>query len=315
MRFQTCYTAPMSIILSVPIASDPLALERFVSEHLNMPYLTVRSWVLSGHITVNGELRKPQRYVHPGDTIHISPPPLQTHPATPEDLGLDVVYQDADLVIVNKPTGMATHPSAGWWHGSCINGLLYAIRDWPGIGQVAGPGVVHRLDRDTSGLLVFAKSEAAHQALLAAARERKIARRYLAWVTGALTGAGTITAPLGRDPENPYQEAVRPDGKAAITHYKVLATTPERSLVGLQLETGRTHQIRVHMAHVGHPVWGDPLYGQAQATGMTLHAASLAFVHPIRGEPLHFQVVPPPPWEAFAPLGNEVLAELALNFS
>lgn len=314
MLLQTCYTAHMSIVLSVPIANAPLALERFVAERLNMPYLTVRSWVLTGCITVNGEQRKPQRYIHPGDQIQITPPPLQPHPAMPEDLGLPLVYEDRDIVVVNKPAGMATHPSAGWWHGSCLNGLLFAIRDWPGINGVAGPGVVHRLDRDTSGLLVFAKSESAHQTLLAAVRERQIERRYLAWVTGTLTGAGTITAPLGRDPDNPYQEAVRSDGKTAITHYRVLQTTPERSLVGLKLETGRTHQIRVHMAYLGHPVWGDPLYGQAKEVGMTLHAAILAFVHPISEMPLRFQALPPASWETISPQEADILAELTLNF-
>lgn len=282
----------------IPPDAAAVSLERWLAAQLQRPHLEVRRWIATGHVQVDDGPAKASRRIQPGQRIRVSPPPLQPHAAQPEALPLPIRYADAHLIVVAKPAGMASHPGPGWWRGSCVNALLHSVRDWPGIGGVAGPGIVHRLDRDTSGLLVFARSESAHRGLLAQLQNQGFAREYLAWCGGTLTGQGLIDAPLGRDPHAPERVCVRTDGKAARTHYRVLAHTPTRSLLALRLETGRTHQIRVHLAHLGHPVWGDPVYGTAAPTGMALHAWRLGFAHPHSGEALHFTEKPPVTWMA-----------------
>jgi 23S rRNA pseudouridine1911/1915/1917 synthase len=282
----------------VPADVIPQSLETFVAAQLGCDRLEVRKWVQAGLVKVDGAPGKASRYVQPGQAIAVEPPPPTPHEAEPQDLPLPIRYQDAHLVVVAKPTGMATHPGPGWWKGSCVNALLYAVPEWPGVGGVAGPGIVHRLDRDTSGLLVFAKTDAAHQALLKAVKERDFDREYLAWVEGCLEGEGTIDAPLERDPDEPQKVAVRPDGKRAVTHWRAIESGPERSLLAVTLETGRNHQIRVHMAHIGHPVVGDPVYGHG-GPFMALHAWRLGLTHPVTGERLAFEEPPPEAWAAF----------------
>lgn len=279
--------------------SERCSLERYLAARLQVHHYKTRAWINAGHVQVDGFAAKAKRLVQPGQQIQVRIPPPQPHAAQPQDLPLPICHLDEDLVVVIKPAGMATHPGPGWWRGSCVNALLYAIQDWPGINGVAGPGIVHRLDRDTSGLLVFARSDRAHQALLQAVKERQFERGYLAWVQGQMQGQGTIAEPLGKDLLAPKRYAVRADGKAAITHYQVLQTRAERSLLKLRLETGRTHQIRVHLAHLGHPVWGDSLYGQPNrqtSSFMALHAQRLGFRHPCTGETLLFEAPPPAVW-------------------
>jgi 23S rRNA pseudouridine1911/1915/1917 synthase len=232
-------------------------------------------------------------------------PSVRPHPAEPEALPIAIRHLDADLVVVAKPAGMATHPGPGWWRGSLVNGLLHHVRDWPGVGGVAGPGIVHRLDVHTSGLLVVARTDRAHKALLAAAAAHELERVYLAWVDGLVREPGTISAPLGRDDVEPQRVIVRPDGKVAVTHFRPLSWQAGRTLLRVVLETGRTHQIRVHMAHLGHPVVGDPRYGKPGAV-MALHAWMLAFVHPVTGQRLQLVEPPPGAWEAFGALPREV---------
>lgn len=289
--------------LVVPSDVVPQALETFVASQLeDIDRLVVRDWVKQGRILVDGLPGKSSRYVQPGQRIDVNPPPLTPNEAEPQDLSLPIRFEDAHLVVVAKPAGMATHPGPGWWKGSCVNALLYAIRDWPGISGVAGPGIVHRLDRDTTGLLIFAKSQRAHQALLDACRNQQVRREYLAWVEGRLEGLGKIDAPLGRDEAQSEKVVVREDGKPAVTHWEAIASADDRSLLRVRLETGRNHQIRAHMASIGHPVWGDPLYGNAQAF-MALHAWKLAFEHPVTGEILEFSEPPPAAWEALGKYG------------
>lgn len=220
---------------------------------------------------------------------------LRPHAALPQALQLPIRFRDKDLVVVAKPAGMATHPGPGWWRGSCVNALLYAIDDWPGIKGVAGPGIVHRLDRDTSGLLVFALSERAHRPLLEAVSARQFCRIYLACVEGHWPVAVKITAPLGRADEDSHRVVVRPDGKAACSHFEPVAWEAGRTWLHVTLETGRTHQIRVHAAHAGHPVVGDPVYGNG-GQGMALHAWRLSFMHPVTGALLCFEEPPPRVW-------------------
>jgi 23S rRNA pseudouridine1911/1915/1917 synthase len=288
----------MTQTYTVPPDVTPQALETFVAAQLGVDRLEVRKWVQSGLVTVDGAPGKASRYVQPGQVIAASPPPPKVHEAEPQDLPLPIRHEDAHLVVVAKPAGMATHPGPGWWKGSCVNALLYAIADWPGVGGVAGPGIVHRLDRDTSGLLVFAKTDAAHQALLKAVKERDFDREYLAWVEGRLEGEGTIEAPLERNPDDPQKVMVRPDGKAAVTHWRAIESGDDRSLLAVTLETGRNHQIRVHMAHIGHPVVGDPVYGRGGPV-MALHAWRLGFTHPMTGEPLRLEEPVPDAWGQF----------------
>lgn len=284
---------------TIPADVTPQSLETFVGAQLGVDRLEVRKWVQAGLVTVDGQPGKASRYVQPGQAIAVEPPPPTPHEAEPQDLPLPIRHQDAHLVVVAKPAGMATHPGPGWWKGSCVNALLYAVPEWPGVGGVAGPGIVHRLDRDTSGLLVFAKTDVAHQALLKAVAERGFDREYLAWVEGRLEGEGTIDAPLERDPDEPQKVAVRPEGKRAVTHWKAVETGDQRSLLAVTLETGRNHQIRVHMAHIGHPVVGDPVYGHG-GPFMALHAWRLGFTHPVTGEKLQFEEAPPAEWETLA---------------
>lgn len=290
----------MTQTYTVPPDVTPQALETFVAAQLGVDRLEVRKWVQAGLVTVDGAPGKASRYVQPGQVIAADPPPPKVHEAEPQDLPLPIRHEDPHLVVVAKPAGMATHPGPGWWKGSCVNALLFAIAEWPGVGGVAGPGIVHRLDRDTSGLLVFAKTDAAHQALLKAVKERDFDREYLAWVEGRLEGEGTIDAPLERNPDDPQKVMVRPDGKAAVTHWRAIESGDARSLLAVTLETGRNHQIRVHMAHVGHPVVGDPVYGRGGPL-MALHAWRLGFVHPMTGEPLRLEEPAPEAWSQFRP--------------
>ena len=263
--------------------------------------MQVRGWIRDGRVLVNGAPGKAGRFVRSGQVITVDLPPLQAHAAAAENLDLPLRYRDDHLVVVAKPAGMATHPSPGWWRGSCVNALLGAIAEWPGVGGVAGPGVVHRLDRDTTGLLVFALSDPAHRQLNDDFRTRQIARRYLAWVEGELSGESLLTGPLRWDPEfaSPDRRVhVHPEGRPARTRYRCLGSRNGRTLVELSLETGRTHQIRVHMANLGHPVIGDALYGQ-QGPALALHAYHLELVHPITGEPMVWMEPPPVSWETW----------------
>lgn len=284
------------IELVVEAGQEPISLQRFLAERLARDHRLMRQWIESGRVWVDGQIIKATRRITSGQRITIDPPKPAPHPAQPENLPLPIRYCDTDLVVIAKPAGMASHPGPGWWQGSCVNALLYAIQDWPGIGGVAGPGIVHRLDRDTSGLLIFARSEAAHRKLLDDLQAHRIRRRYLAWVSGDLAGEGSIDLPLGRDPHSPQRMAIRADGKPALTHYRALASQSEKSLLALELATGRQHQIRVHLAQLGHPVWGDPVYGTAEAF-MALHAAELAFNHPLTGQALSFYEPPPEAWQ------------------
>jgi len=253
--------------------------------------------VAGGRATVNGSPARSSMRLRPGDLVRVELPPPVNSKAEPEDLPLEIVYEDDHLLVVNKPRGMVVHPAAGHSSGTLVNALLYRVRDLSGIGGVLRPGIVHRLDRDTSGLLVVAKNDAAHGALAAQLKDRRMTREYLALVRGRLEGEGTVEAPVGRHPVDRKRMAVVPGGKPALTRFKVLAPYPDYTLLSLKLATGRTHQIRVHMAHIGHPVAGDPVYGGRcglPLSGQFLHAARLAFDHPVTGERMVFQVPLPP---------------------
>lgn len=285
------------------MASSAERLDVFLAAALGVERLQAREWIVAGCVQIADHPLKPSLRLWPGATVNFTPPPPRLSEVEPQDLGVPVVYADEALVVINKPVGMATHPGPGWWNGSAVNALLFQIPQWPGVGGVAQPGIVHRLDRDTSGLVVFAKHDEAHRHLLEQASSRQMTRRYLAWVEGELQGSGLIDAPLGRSPEQPDRVIVTPTGKSALTRFRSLRLEAGRSLVELELETGRTHQIRVHLSHLGHPVLGDPWYNPCPGCDpMALHAYSLAFTHPSSGEVLSFVAQPPPAWGAFGSL-------------
>ncbi|MDR1832130.1 MAG: RluA family pseudouridine synthase [Fusobacteriaceae bacterium] len=217
--------------------------------------------------------------------------------AEAEDIPLDIVYEDGDLAVINKSAGVVVHPAVGNTAGTLVNGVLYHIKDLSGINGVLRPGIVHRLDKDTSGLIIVAKTDRCHVALARMFSEKKIKKTYIAIAKGIFKEkSGTVTTLIGRDPRNRKRMAVvEKNGKPAVTHYRVLDESRNRTLLALGLETGRTHQIRVHMKYLNHPLVGDPLYGNGEdeIKRQMLHAYGLAFSHPVTARPLRFTGAPP----------------------
>ncbi|HYH03713.1 MAG TPA: RluA family pseudouridine synthase, partial [Bacillota bacterium] len=215
----------------------------------------------------------------------------------PEAIPLEILYEDGDLVVVNKPRGMVVHPAAGNYHGTLVNALLEHCRDLSGIGGIIRPGIVHRLDKDTSGVLVVAKNDLAHLHLAAQIKSRQMKRIYQTLVHGRPPESGRVEAPIGRHPVERKKMAVVPTGKPAVTNYRVLEYFQRYAFLEVKLESGRTHQIRVHLSHLGYPVVGDPVYGwkkeAAPIVGQALHAAVLGFIHPRSGVYLEFTTAIP----------------------
>ncbi|MEZ0116757.1 UNVERIFIED_ORG: 23S rRNA pseudouridine1911/1915/1917 synthase [Heyndrickxia coagulans] len=253
----------------------------------------VQQWIKDGDITVNGKKEKANYRLQTGDLVEIEVPEPELPDIEPEDLHLDIYYEDADVLVVNKPKGMVVHPSNGHFTGTLVNGLMYHCKDLSGINGVLRPGIVHRIDKDTSGLLMVAKNDYAHEKLAAQLSEKTVTRKYFALVHGNIPHeAGTIDAPIGRDPADRQRMAVVDNGKDAVTHFRVLERFERFTFIECRLETGRTHQIRVHMKYIGHPLAGDPKYGPKKTIdfgGQALHAGVLGFRHPRTGETLTFE--------------------------
>ena len=244
----------------------------------------LRDLAVAGFIAVNGALARPAQRIRTGDAVTVEVPPLAA-PAdlVPQDIPLAVVYEDGHVVVVDKPVGLPVHPGPGHSDGTLVNALLARCPDIRGIGGELRPGIVHRLDRDTSGLMVVAKTQLAHQRLTEQLKDRSMLKEYLAVAVGLVTPAsGVIDAPIGRDPRHRQRMAVDAGGRVARTHYETEAEMPDHTLLRLRLETGRTHQIRVHLAYLGYPLLGDPVYGKASVHigRQFLHAARLGFRHP-----------------------------------
>ncbi|MDN5372576.1 MAG: rRNA synthase [Carnobacterium sp.] len=261
-----------------------------------MPSVTrshIQQWIKEGHVTVNGETLKANYKVQTEDHIHIIEPELVSLEVLAEDIPIEIVYQDEDVVVVNKPQGMVVHPSAGHQTGTLVNALMYHINDLSGINGTIRPGIVHRIDKDTSGLLMVAKNDAAHEKLAAQLKDKTSLREYVALVHGVIPHEkGTIDAPLGRSKQDRKKQDIIDDGRAAVTHFRVLERFKDFTLVSLKLETGRTHQIRVHMKYIGYPLAGDPVYGPRktlEGKGQFLHAKTLGFKHPTTEEFLTFE--------------------------
>ena len=252
----------------------------------------LKNLINDGHVTVNGQAVKPKYKVQAGDKISLVKPEPQSLELTPENIPLDIVYEDDDVIVVNKPQGMVVHPAPGHPNHTLVNALLYHS-PLSTINGTFRPGIVHRIDKDTSGLLMVAKNDLAHQSLAEQLRNKTNKREYLALVYGQIKeDEGTINAPLGRNPQDRKKQAVVKSGRHAVTHFKVMKRYDNFTLVKCILETGRTHQIRVHMKYIGHPLVGDPLYGPRKVIGKDgqfLHAALLGFKHPRTGKELVFE--------------------------
>ena len=240
----------------------------------------------SGEVAVDGKAVSKSYKLSGGEDIAVTLPEPELVEAVPQDIPLDVVYEDADVIVVNKPSGMVVHPAPGHPDGTLVNALLYhCAGTLSGIGGALRPGIVHRIDRDTSGLIIAAKNDAAHQYLSAQLADHTLARTYECIVVGALReDRGTVNAPIARHPTDRKRMAVVAGGREAVTHWEVIARYPGYTHVRCRLETGRTHQIRVHMAYIGHPILGDTVYGAKKEvpglTGQCLHAVGLRFLHP-----------------------------------
>jgi len=256
----------------------------------------IQKLIGDGLVLVDGSTAKSGLKLKGGMNIEVKIPEPASSEVRAQDIPLDVVYEDSDIIVINKPKGMVVHPAAGNWEGTLVNALLKHCGDsLSDINGVIRPGIVHRLDKDTSGLLVAAKNNAAHRGLSDMLKKHEIVRIYEAIVDGVIKeDSGRIDAPIGRHPVNRLKMAVTfKNSKEAITHYSVLRRFNSHTWVRLRLETGRTHQIRVHMAYIGHPVTGDPLYGKrcplADTRGQVLHARCLEFAHPVTGKPMRFE--------------------------
>lgn len=280
-------------------------LDVVVAEAADISRSQAQQWIADGVVTVNGKAVAKKYPVCEDDTVVITPPQARPLEVEAENIPLDIRYEDDDLLVVNKAKGMVVHPAAGHASGTLVNALLYHCgSSLSGINGVLRPGIVHRIDKDTSGLLMVAKNDKAHSGLAEQIKDHSFLRRYQTIVTGHLRDdAGAVDAPIGRNPNNRLKMAVTAqNSKHAVSHYRVLARYDGFDHVEVTLETGRTHQIRVHMAHLGHPVAGDVLYGGraiAGFEGQCLHAKTLGFVHPCTGENLVFDSELPPYFEAF----------------
>ena len=259
----------------------------------------VQQWIKDGQVLVNGKSVKTNYKCSLNDKIEISIREPEILDVLPEEMDLDIVYEDKDVLVVNKPRGMVVHPAPGHTTGTLVNGLMAHCKDLSGINGVMRPGIVHRIDKDTSGLLMVAKNDMAHESLVNQLVKKTVTRKYTAIVHGVIPhDFGTIDAPLGRDPKERQSMTVVDDGKHAVTHFHVLDRFKDFTLVECQLETGRTHQIRVHMKYIGYPLAGDPKYGPKKTLdidGQALHAGVLGFIHPRSNEYLEFEA--PLPFE------------------
>lgn len=274
-------------------------LDSVLAAEMDISRSSAQQWLEQGLVTAGGKVLTKKDKLKEGATVLVAVPDPVAYDVVAEDIPLDIVYEDEHLLVVNKPKGMVVHPAAGHYSGTLVNALMHHCGDsLSGINGVLRPGIVHRIDMDTSGLLMVAKSDAAHQGLAEQIKEHSFTRIYEAMVVGhPREDSGTIHAPIGRHPHNRKKMAViATNSKEATTHYEVLTRYDGYSHLRLKLETGRTHQIRVHMAYIGHPVAGDTVYGAEKQPkicqnlgGQCLHAKCVGFIHPITGEALYFE--------------------------
>jgi len=286
----------MTSYLTAESSDAGIRLDVFLSDSLDdVSRSRAQQLIETGRVTLMGKPVRKNYRVADGDYLRIELPEPEPAELIPENIPLDILYEDDDLLVVNKPKGLVVHPAPGHPSGTLVNALLFHCgNSLSGIGGVARPGIVHRLDMDTSGLMLCAKNDRAHRLLSSQLSDRSLSRIYEAILRGTpKDGTGTVDAPIGRSPKDRKKMAVTMQhSRPAVTHYQVLESYPGYSYVRCRLETGRTHQIRVHMAYIGHPVAGDPLYGGKTELGLTaqcLHARCIHFIHPSTGEMMTFQ--------------------------
>lgn len=270
-------------------------IDAYLAETTEYSRSRIQNLLKNGCITVNGKVPKSNYVLRAGETVLIEPPEPEPLDVVAQEIPLDIVYEDADLCVINKPQGMVVHPAPGHADGTLVNALLYHLGDLSSIGGVQRPGIVHRIDKLTSGLLVVAKNDLVHQSLSEQFRDHSAGREYLTIACGNFReDTGTIDAPIGRHPTERKRMAIVSNGREAITHWKVVERFGTYTLLKITLETGRTHQIRVHLASEHHPVAGDTVYGskkpQLGLIGQALHGFRLHFFHPTRKEPMTFTV-------------------------
>lgn len=262
----------------------------------------VQQWIKEGHVLVNGVAVKTNYKCQEGDEVIVTIPELEELDVVAEEMNLEVFYEDSDVLVVNKPRGMVVHPAPGHTSGTLVNGLMAHCTDLSGINGVMRPGIVHRIDKDTSGLLMVAKNDMAHESLVQQLVDKTVTRKYQAIVHGVIPhDFGTIDAPIGRDKKDRQSMTVTDDNsRNAVTHFRVIERFKNFTHVECQLETGRTHQIRVHMKYIGYPLAGDPKYGPRKTldiNGQALHAGLLGFVHPRTKEYIEFEAPLPKEFE------------------
>lgn len=278
-------------------------LDKHIALKTDLTRSFVQSLIDEGNVLVNGQPSKSNMKVKENDFIEVEYVDDQELEATPEKMDLDIRYEDSDVIVINKPKGMVVHPAAGNQTGTLVNGLLYHCQDLSGINGVLRPGIVHRIDKDTTGLLIVAKNDVAHQSLATQLQSKTVNRLYYALVHGVMEhDYGTIDAPIGRDPKDRQKMCVTSlNSKQAVTHFKVIERFKKYTLVECQLETGRTHQIRVHMQYIKHPIVGDTKYSYRKTMdcgGQLLHAHQLTFVHPSTQEKMVIEAPLPADFEA-----------------
>jgi pseudouridine synthase, rluA family len=281
------------LIIDVPDEETGERIDSFLSGKTDFTRTRIQQLIKDRNITVNGKPTKSSYKIEENDEIAIEVPEVETTEIKPENIKIDIVYEDSDIAVINKQAGLVVHPAHGHYSGTLVNAILYHIKDLSGINGEIRPGIVHRLDKDTSGLIVIAKNDKVHTALTEMFQEKKIRKTYLAILKGKLNKSeGKIVTQIGRDKNNRKKMTVIDDvtkGKTAITNYRVISQNNLFTLVKVNIETGRTHQIRVHMRHLGYPILGDSVYGRKDnEKRQMLHAYKLEFLHPVTGRQMEF---------------------------
>ena len=289
--------------MEIEVKENLQRIDKYLVDYLDESRSTIAKMIDAEYILVNGKKTKANYIVRENDRITVIDGFIEPLDITPEDIPLDIVYEDNDIIVINKPSGMVVHPGNGNVHGTLVNALMFHTKDLSDINGEVRPGIVHRIDKDTSGLMIVAKNNKAHQVLADALAKHEIKRDYIALLKGEfMSDTATIDAPIGRDKVNRKRMAVTAENsKEAITHLRVITRYKNYTLVRLSLETGRTHQIRVHMNYIGYPVYNDPVYTNDKCTefGQFLHSTSIDFDHPTTGEHMHFEVDVPKEFQEF----------------